>query len=108
LERLANGEPLVFQDASWAEHSLDGPISGTTRVYSIFKEDEDLVVMFLCSAYRGDLAPVNPTCDGHVWDRTLNLVLYMRFPSDQGQAGTEERWRQPVEAAIELIQSWER
>jgi hypothetical protein len=93
------------QEASRAEHSLNGPISGKND-YHIYSDDGDLVAMFFCTElWNGKPAP-NPTCAGHIWQQSMDLILYLQFPSDQGQRGHEELWREPVSTAISLSSEW--
>lgn len=94
-----------FQDLANSEHSLNGFITGNKHYY-IYSDTDELSVRFRCTPYLGINAPSNPLCDGQVWSKKLDLLLYLWFPSDQGQNGTTELWRQPVEATIQLIRSW--
>ncbi len=82
------------------EHNRDGPISGL-KPLSIYSNDGRRAVKFKSvSPFIGPNVPVNPQCWGDVWDKPLDLHLYIVLPGDQCQFGTEERWRAPVEKAI--------
>lgn len=104
-ERIRTTGRALFQDSSWEEHSLNGPISGTKN-YHIYSDTDDLAVKLRCTPYRGENAPPNPGCNGWVWDKKKNLILYVRFPADRGQDGLEEHWPAPVNAAIKMVESW--
>jgi hypothetical protein len=106
-ERLAAGRSLTFQDSRRTEHTAIGPISGE-QDYKIYADDGDLVVNLRCDAPVSREMGRNPLCAGHVWQRPSNLILFLSFPSDQGQIGLEERWRAPVKAAIDLVSGWRR
>jgi hypothetical protein len=96
---------LRDQDMKRTEHSRNGPISGTEE-YNIYDDDGDLAVMLRCAAFIGKLAPSNRGCNGWVWQRSSELSIFLAFPADQGQLGTEQRWRAPVGGAIKLAKNW--
>lgn len=104
-ERLSKGQRLRLQGHRNSEHSLDGPITGT-QYYYVFSDDGDLAVHLSCNAFLPADIEKNPICAGYVWQRSLDLALFIKFPSDRGQLGRDERWREPVMAAISLITSW--
>lgn len=104
-ELLAMGQPMPSRGLKNFEHSLDGPIIGV-KDYKIYSDDGDLAVNLNCDAFLPLDLEENPICAGDVWQRSSNLVLFVRFPSDRGQLGQDERWRAPVMAAISLVTSW--
>ena len=104
-ERLAKGEPLTGQHSPIQEHNLDEEITGT-KDYFIYSDDGNLVAQLYCVERRGGKPAPNPGCAGHVWERSSDLILYIRFPADRGQRGSLELWREPVQAAITLAKSW--
>jgi hypothetical protein len=99
------GKPVQLQGMRNYEHTLDGPISGFKN-YEIYSDDNNLAVMLGCDDFLPLDLEENPICAGYVWQRSSNLVLFVRFPSDRGQLGRDERWRAPVMAAISLVTSW--
>ncbi len=106
-ERLQTEGKLPSQDRPHIEHSLNGPITGA-KSYKIYDDDGDLVAQLRCTPFIGSDMPPNPGCGGHVWRRSKNLILYVRFPADQGQFENDQRWRIPVNAAIQLAEKWRR
>jgi len=102
--RLA-GKPVQLQGMRNYEHTLDGPVSGF-KDYEIYSDDNNLAVMLGCDDFLPLDLEENPICAGDVWQRSSDLVLFERFPSDRGQLGQDERWRAPVMAAISLVTSW--
>lgn len=104
-KRILETGRATSQDSRWQEHSLNGAITGY-KSYIIYSNVDDLSVKLRCSPYRGEKKPINPLCNGWVWNKKLNLLLYILFPSDRGQDGTKELWRTPVEAAIKLTKNW--
>ncbi len=103
-ETLQRGELLPLQKVGRIEHTLNGPISGRER-YHIYSNGEDLAVSIRCTAYIDSQLP-NPLCSGHVWQKSENLILHVIFPSEFGQVGSIEKWRDPVYAAIEFSKQW--
>jgi hypothetical protein len=78
------------------------------RSYTIYGSSNDLWVHFRCGAYAGaQNQMLNPHCRGYAVSWPRGLAVELSFPADHGQSGTDELWREPVEAAFELIQSWE-
>ena len=104
-ERLGEGDRLFGQGGITYEHSLDGPISGS-RDYFIYDDDGDLAVKMTCWTLQGIQMAPEPTCSGHIWQRSSDLVLYAMFPADKGQVGVDQLWREPVMAAIGLAKQW--
>jgi hypothetical protein len=84
---------------------LNGPISGS-KDYNIYSDDGDLVAMFFCTELWGEEPAPNPTCAGHIWQKSMDLILFLKFPADKGQRGHEELWRRPVSTAISLVSEW--
>lgn len=93
------------QNLTRNDHSRNGPISGERR-FQIYEDDGDLVVMLRGWPFLGPEAPINPICDGHVWERSSNLLLYIKIAGDQCQLGNEKRWHLPVRAAIDQAKQW--
>ena len=104
-ELLAMGQPMPLRGMKNYEQSLDGPITGL-KDYEIYSDDGVLAVNLNCDAFLPLDLEENPICAGYVWQRSSDLVLFVRFPSDRGQLGQDERWRAPVMAAISLVTSW--
>ncbi len=101
-EHLEKTGQVFAQHLASREHTLNGPISGR-RNYDIFSSSDELALDLNCSPFFGsDISP-NPLCHGVVWYKRAGLVARIMFPSDQGQIGEEEFWRQPVEAVAELV-----
>lgn len=96
---------VIGQEFYSEDHSRNGPITGKRR-FRIYEDDGDLVVMLRGWPFIGPKAPINPICDGRVWQRSTNLVLYFSIAGDRCQLGNEQRWKKPVHAAIELIKQW--
>lgn len=108
VERTAKtkrGEKLYFQRFNKEENTLDGPISGHKN-YTIFSADDQLYVHLDCNENHGGVKLANGSCHGNVWEPLSDLILTVQFPSDRGQRGEKELWREPVEAAISLVKSW--
>jgi hypothetical protein len=86
---------------------LSGPISGH-KDYDIYSDDGDVFALLRCSAWLGFTQRIAraPSCSGHVWKRSSNVILFLIFPSDRGQFGYEERWREVVDGALLLLQEW--
>jgi len=103
--RPNSGGNLFTQGLERHEHSLDGPISGLLP-YSIYFDDGDQAVQFSCTPFVGPAVSQNPTCNGALWVRSQNLVLYMFFPSEVGQFQNESLWHGPVNATIALVTDW--
>lgn len=104
-EHLMKTGKVFLQDLASREHTLNGPISGL-RNYDIFSSSAELTLDLNCSPFLGsDLSP-NPLCHGVVWYKPSGLVVRIRFPSDQGQIGEEELWRNPVGAVSTLFQNF--
>jgi hypothetical protein len=74
--------------------------------YKIYSDDGVLAVNLNCDSFLPLDLEENPICAGYVWQRSSDLVLFVRFPSDRGQLGRDERWKVPVMAAITLVTSW--
>jgi hypothetical protein len=45
-----------------------------------------------------------PLCDGLVWDKKTNTVLYLTFPADL--AAAPGGWIVPARRALQLVASW--
>jgi hypothetical protein len=105
-EDLKNTGRVSEQEMKSAEHSRNGPISGS-KEYNIYDDDGDLAVMLRCTAFVGKSAPLNPGCNGWIWQRSSQLSIFLAFPADQGQFGTEKRWIAPVGGAIKLAKDWQ-
>ena len=104
-ELLSIGQPMPSRGLKNFEHSLDGPITGL-KDYKIYSDDGVLAVNLNCDDFLPLDLEENPICAGYVWQRSSDLVLFVKFPSDRGQLGQDERWRAPVMAAISLVTSW--
>ncbi len=97
------GRPLV--NIKTHEQNIDGPISGENP-YHIDHIGSNLSVLINCTAYKGDRAPPKPGCHGYSWHKQKDLIMYLRFDADRGQRGTEELWRENVDAAAKLAEMW--
>ena len=60
--------------------------------------EEDYYVILRCTPGRG--------CNGWIWDRDRNYILYIRFPESLRHNDPEQFWRAPTNASINLIESW--
>lgn len=45
-------------------------------------------------------------CNGWVWDRAKNFILYIQFPETLRQGSPETFWQEPTSAAVQLLESW--
>lgn len=104
-ERLDNGQPLTGQYFAEPKYNLDRRVSGE-QDYFIYRDDGDLAAGFHCTERSGNEPGLQPLCAGYVWQRSKDLILSVSFPIDRGQGGTQELWREPVEAAIGLAEQW--
>lgn len=60
--------------------------------------DDDFSVMLICTPGRG--------CTGEVWDKVRDLIIFIMFPEFLRQANPDDFWKDPVNGAIQLIESW--
>lgn len=104
-QRLVESSRTLHRYPNRPEQSLAEPVTGE-KFYFIHSFSDELAVTLRCSPYRGEQKRPNPLCDGWVWDKQQDLILYLRFPAEKGQDGRLEYWREPVNATIELVESW--
>ena len=60
--------------------------------------EDDYYVTLRCSSGGG--------CDGWIWDRTKNYILYISFLEALRRGDPERFWQEPTDAAIQLLESW--
>lgn len=59
---------------------------------------DDYYVNLRCTFGRG--------CDGWIWDRDRNYILYIILPEFLRQKDSQDFWKNPTNAAIQLLESW--
>ena len=46
-------------------------------------------------------------CRGKIWEREDYVIIFLKFPQPPAAlSGREDYWRQPVEAAFQLLEIW--
>lgn len=104
-DRIARTGQDALQGMTWADHNLDGPISGL-RDYFVFDDAPVATAQLTCSAWSGPEAPPVPLCDGLIAFNDAGLAVQVQMPSYLGFQGTTAVWRE-VAAGIEtMIADW--
>ena len=90
------GSPNVEQSPQiqYFENARRRAASDTKGFYNF---DDDFFVRLRCP---GTL------CDGWIWDRDRDYILYIMFPELLRQDNPEFFWRDPTNTAIQLLESW--
>ena len=81
-----------FQGYDWADHNLDGPVTGE-RDYFVLDDLGVRIAILTCTAWRGAAAPPQPSCHGLIGFLDRGLIVRARFPSQMGFDGATAKWR---------------
>jgi hypothetical protein len=95
----------LFQGFPWADHNLDGPVSGD-RDYFVLDDMGERIATLSCSAWRGAAAPPQPSCHGRIGFLDQGFVVRVRFPSRMGFDGTIAKWRDVADFIDEQLALW--
>ncbi|WP_227286584.1 hypothetical protein [Boseongicola sp. H5] len=71
------------------------PLS-TPNFFQLF--EDEYYVNLRCALDRG--------CNGWIWERERNYILYMRFPESLRHENPDGFWLAPTDAAITLLEGW--
>lgn len=77
-----------------------------TSDYRIYEAIGERSAVFRCNIRdeeRGGVV-LQPICDGHVWDRATDTILYLKFPAEVASTGAG--WSEAADAALQLVRSW--
>lgn len=94
-----------FQGFAWADHNLDGPISGE-RDYYVMDDLGDRIAILTCTAWHGNAAPPRPSCHGLIGFMDRGLAVYATFPAQMGFDGTTAKWRDIADFIDAQIAIW--
>ena len=90
------GSPNVEQSPQiqYFENARRSPTSNPTIFHSF---DDDFFVRLRCPG---------SICDGWIWDRDRDYILFIVFPEFLRQENPEFFWRAPTNTAIQFLESW--
>ncbi|MEM7057928.1 MAG: hypothetical protein AAF557_10105, partial [Pseudomonadota bacterium] len=79
--------------------------SGEFYHWFVYRGD-DFSANLRCNPYLGRLAPRNPKCTGLIWDKELDFIYSVGFPSDQGRKESDHRWKRVARLISGLLTTW--
>ena len=94
-----------FQGYDWADHNLDGPITGE-RDYYVLDDTGARIARLGCTSWRGSAAPPQPSCHGLIGFFDRGFVVYVRFPAQMGFDGTVAKWRDVADFIDRQLTLW--
>ena len=94
-----------FQGFDWADHNLDGPVTGA-RNYFVHDDTGVRIALLKCSAWRGNAAPPQPTCHGLIGFLDRGFAVHATVPAQMGFDGATAKWRDVADFIDEQLALW--
>jgi hypothetical protein len=95
----------IFQSTVWADHNLNGPVSGE-RDYFVMDDNGARIAILDCTAWRGSAAPPNPLCSGLIGFFDRGFVVHVVMPAELGFDGTVAKWQAVADFIDQQIALW--